>query len=170
MVRQGKAGKGQPRSHDPMAMTDEGHADVVTLRREWQRRYRMAPSAALSLDFLRRDIAYRQQADQHGGLSSDLRRRLAALAGADAGLLPQPRTATLRIKPGSTLVREWSGSTYTVLVLEKGFELAGQLFASLSEVARHITGTHWSGPRFFGLRRGGCTSGRRNPHAGTPDA
>jgi hypothetical protein len=153
-----------------MAMTDEGHADVVTLRREWQRRYRMAPSAALSLDFLRRDIAYHRQADQHCGLSTNLRRRLAALAGADAGLLPQPRTATLRIKSGSTLVREWSGSTYTVLVLEKGFELAGQRFASLSEVARHITGTHWSGPRFFGLRRGRGTSGRRNPNAGTSDA
>ncbi|WP_218127336.1 DUF2924 domain-containing protein [Belnapia rosea] len=151
-------------------MTDNGHADVVALRREWQRRNRMAPSAALSLDFLRRDIAYFQQVDRHGGLSTDLRRRLAALADADADLLPQLQTATLRIKPGSTLVREWSGRTYTVLVLDKGFELAGQRFASLSEVARHITGTHWSGPRFFGLRRGVGTSSRRNPNTGTPDA
>jgi hypothetical protein len=143
---------------------------VVALRAEWQRLHRMAPPAALSLDFLRRDIAYRQQADQQGGLSTALRRRLAALAGADAGPLPQLRTPTLRIKPGSTLVREWNGRTYTVLVLDKGFELAGQRFASLSEVARHITGAHWSGPRFFGLRRGGGASGRRSPTAGTCDA
>jgi hypothetical protein len=143
---------------------------VVALRAEWQRLHGMPPPAALSLDFLRRNIAYRQQADQHGGLSIALRRRLAALAGADAGLLPQPRTALLRIKPGSTLVREWNGRTYTVLVLEQGFELAGQRFASLSEVARHITGAHWSGPRFFGLRRGGGASARRTPNAGTDDA
>jgi hypothetical protein len=55
----------------------------------------------------------------------------------------QPRTPTPRIKPGSTLLREWHGRTYTVLALEEGFEMAGQRFVSLSEVARHITGAHW---------------------------
>jgi hypothetical protein len=58
-----------------------------------------------------------------------------------------------RIKPGSTLLREWHGRTYTVLALDGGFEMGGQRFASLSEIARHITGAHWSGPRFFGVRR-----------------
>jgi hypothetical protein len=58
------------------------------------------------------------------------------------------------------LLREWHGRTYTVLVLEDGFEMAGERFASLSEVAHRITGAHWSGPRFFGLRREGKASPR----------
>ena len=57
----------------------------------------------------------------------------------------------LRLKPGSKLMREWRGRTHTVLVLEDGFEHNGQRFASLTQVARAVTGTHWSGPRFFGL-------------------
>lgn len=51
------------------------------------------------------------------------------------------------------LVREWHGHSHTVLVLEDGFEHAGQRYASLSHIARVITGAHWSGPRFFGLGR-----------------
>jgi hypothetical protein len=77
------------------------------------------------------------------------------LASREAGAAPQARTQTPRVKAGSTLLREWHGRTYTVLALDDGFEMAGKRFASLSEIARQITGTHWSGPRFFGLRRGG---------------
>jgi hypothetical protein len=58
-----------------------------------------------------------------------------------------------RLKPGSTLVRAWHGETHTVLVLEDGFEHQGRRYASLSQIARLVTGAHWSGPRFFGLRR-----------------
>jgi hypothetical protein len=119
----------------------------------------MVAPAAASPDFLQRDVAYRLQADQHGRLSADARRRLAALANGDPTGAPQPRSPMPRIKAGSTLLREWHGRTYTVLALDEGFEMAGQRFASLSEVARHITGAHWSGPRFFGLRQGGRTIG-----------
>jgi len=55
------------------------------------------------------------------------------------------------VKPGTTLLREWGGQTYRVIVVEDGFIFRDQRFASLSEVAREITGTRWSGPRFFGL-------------------
>jgi hypothetical protein len=57
------------------------------------------------------------------------------------------------MKPGLRLVREWRGETHTVLVLEDGFEWNGNRRRSLSAIAREITGTHWSGPRFFGLKR-----------------
>ncbi|MBC4019282.1 DUF2924 domain-containing protein [Siccirubricoccus deserti] len=140
--------------HQAASSTCESHVNAAELREAWQRLHRAAAPAALSPDMLRRDVAYRQQADRHGGLSADVRRRLAALARAGASQASQPRPRTPRIKPGSTLLREWHGRTYTVLALEEGFEMAGQRFASLSEVARHITGAHWSGPRFFGLRRG----------------
>ncbi|MBP0465211.1 DUF2924 domain-containing protein [Roseomonas sp. PWR1] len=151
MPRPRKAGSGLP----------EGESPAAALRQAWERLHGRPAPAALSLDFLQRDIAYRQQADQHSGLSAEARRRLADLACGASSRAPQARTSTPRLKPGSTLLREWHGRTYTVLALEEGFEMAGQRFASLSQVARHITGVHWSGPRFFGLRRGGATAGAR---------
>jgi hypothetical protein len=158
VARQRGAGSDLPRRHAPAGALQGDRADLAALKQEWQRLRRMEVPTALSPDFLRRDIAYRQQANQHGGLSADARRRLAALASSDADQAPPPRPHAPRIKAGSTLLRDWRGRTYTVLALEQGFEMAGQRFASLSEVARHITGAHWSGPRFFGLRRGGGVS------------
>jgi Protein of unknown function (DUF2924) len=52
-------------------------------------------------------------------------------------------------------VREWRGVTHTVLVQTPGFEWNGRRHRSLTIIAHEITGAHWSGPRFFGLRRGG---------------
>ena len=60
-----------------------------------------------------------------------------------------PRQA---LTPGTRLVREWQGRTHHVSVLAKGFDYEGRTFRSLSAIARHITGTHWSGPQFFGLK------------------
>ncbi|MBF0311688.1 MAG: DUF2924 domain-containing protein [Magnetococcales bacterium] len=57
--------------------------------------------------------------------------------------------------PGARLIREWQGVEYVVTVLDDGFEYQGRKFKSLSSVAKAITGTHWSGPLFFGLRKGG---------------
>ena len=59
-------------------------------------------------------------------------------------------------KPGARLVREWHGRTHTVTVTEDGFEFAGASYPSLTQVAKKITGAHWSGPCFFGLVRSGA--------------
>jgi hypothetical protein len=59
----------------------------------------------------------------------------------------------VRLKPGTRLVREWKGRTYTVETEEQGFRYGATSYASLSHVARAITGTRWSGPRWFGLIR-----------------
>ena len=56
-------------------------------------------------------------------------------------------------KPGTRLIREWRGVTHAVLVHADGYEWQGERHRSLSLIARAITGAHWSGPRFFGLRR-----------------
>jgi hypothetical protein len=61
------------------------------------------------------------------------------------------------LKPGARLVREWHGRTHTVTVTEDGFEYVGLSYRSLSNIAKKITGTHWSGPRFFGLVRSGAS-------------
>lgn len=60
----------------------------------------------------------------------------------------------IRLKPGTRLVRRWHGKAYCVLVLDGGFEHDGRRYVSLSQISRAITGAQWSGPRFFGLRRG----------------
>ena len=59
---------------------------------------------------------------------------------------------SVRPKPGTRLIREWQGRTYVVEVGDTDFLHDGNSYASLSHVARAITGTRWSGPRFFGLR------------------
>ena len=126
------------------------------LRREWRRLHRAAPPARLSRDLLLRSIAHRLQEDAFGGLGPAARRRLASLArGSAAKGRPAAAPAAVRLKPGTTLVREWHGRTHTVLVLaDGGFEHQGRRYASLTRLARAITGARWSGPRFFGLRRG----------------
>ncbi len=122
------------------------------LRREWRRLYRSHPPLHIRRDLLVLAIAWKLQEKVHGGLTAAQKRRLAGMAeelkkGGDLSAGP-----AIRLKPGSRLVREWRGETHDVLVLEDGFEWNGERHHSLSAIAREITGTHWSGPRFFGLK------------------
>lgn len=82
--------------------------------------------------------------------TAELEAKLKALTVKKGGALSAG--PVIRMKPGSRLVREWRGKTHDVLVLEDGFEWNGERRRSLSAIAREITGTHWSGPRFFGLK------------------
>ena len=63
---------------------------------------------------------------------------------------PSPAQA---FEVGTVITREWQGRRHEVLVTAQGFEHQGEVHASLSEVARKITGVRWNGPRFFGLRK-----------------
>jgi Protein of unknown function (DUF2924) len=65
--------------------------------------------------------------------------------------LSNPSASAITLRKGNRLVREWNGTTHTVLVLASGFEWQGRQYRSLSQIAETITGAHWSGPRFFGL-------------------
>ncbi len=127
------------------------------LRAEWQRVTRH-PAPSISPDLLRRGIAYRLQEVAHGGLTTAVSRELNDLAKRIArGESPLPWTA-IRLKPGTLLLRTWRGKTYCVVVGDRGFVYDDRVFPSLSPIAHEITGTPWSGPRFFGLRskRAGC--------------
>jgi hypothetical protein len=98
---------------------------------------------------LRRLVAQRLQERRHGALPALVARELARIAIGGSGTEPaRPRVELL---PGTRLVREWNGQTITVEVLENGFRYADRTWRSLSEIARRVTGAHWSGPRFFGL-------------------
>ena len=128
-----------------------GHAE---LRDEWRRLFRSQPPKRISRDVLELGVAWKLQERVLGGLNRTTGRRLSALADSlsATGDIAKPRSATL--KPGARLLREWNGETHAVLVLEDGFEWRGRRWCSLSVIAREITGTRWSGPRFFGLNTG----------------
>ncbi|CBJ41549.1 MULTISPECIES: DUF2924 domain-containing protein [Ralstonia solanacearum species complex] len=121
----------------------------------WDRHFPRRPSHH-NRDYVESRIAYRIQELAYGALPAGLRRHLVE-AGAR---LSKIKTATGRgsqlvLMPGTTLIREWDEREYRVTVTPDGlFELNGQVFKSLSAAARHITGTQWNGPRFFGLRDG----------------
>ena len=99
-----------------------------------------------------RGIAYKIQEAAHGGLSKPTLRRLKILSEQSASGVGSKLERQAAFKPGTTLLREWNGTTHEVQVLADGFEWRGHTFASLSKIANAITGAHWSGPRFFGLR------------------
>jgi len=123
------------------------------LREIWQRRVGSPPQHA-STELTRRWLSWELQAQLRGGLDAATRRRLSQLA---KSLRTNPTAEPIARRgptPGSVLMREWNGVTHRVLVLDEGFSWNSERYSSLSDVAFRITGTRWSGPRFFGLRQG----------------
>ena len=101
-----------------------------------------------STPFLARLLAYELQVRKHGGLRKRARSTLTAIV---SNKMPGPQVKTAT--PGTRLVREWTGVRHVVDVTKAGAIYRGKAYGSLSAVAREITGTRWSGPRFFGLQR-----------------
>jgi len=122
------------------------------LRDEWRRLYRGQPPR-LSRDLLIRSLAYRMQELTHGGLSRSTQRKLTSLTREMTLKGTVSVAADVHLKPGTRLMREWHGKTHLIIVLEDGFEFDGKNYPSLTRIAHLITGAHWSGPRFFGLKR-----------------
>jgi Protein of unknown function (DUF2924) len=114
------------------------------LRRRWRAVFGRTPPAALSKDLLGRMIAWRLQERAFGGLNRESLGFLDAFTRHDG-------SSRRRLKPGTVLVRDYHGQRHTVTVAADGFEWQGTTYASLSAIARAITGTAWSGPRFFAL-------------------
>jgi hypothetical protein len=126
---------------------------IFELRGEWRRLHRMPPPMRLSRDLLIRGITYKLQERTYGGLSKATARKLEQAAVDPLSRGAAKPTPPISLKPGTRLVREWRGVTHTALIHAEGIEWGGQRYRFLSVVARKITGAHWSGPRFFGLRR-----------------
>ena len=138
-------------------------ADISDLRDRWKTLYGKAPSGQIGRSFLIRAIAYRLQEQAFGGLKPATRRLLARIADESAATNSPKRRQICKAQAGTILVREWQGSAHRITVLDDGVAFNGKRYRSLSEVAREITGSRWSGPRFFGLR----SPGMENNH-GTP--
>jgi Protein of unknown function (DUF2924) len=123
------------------------------LRAAWRALRCGEPIAPSSRDLMIREIAYTMQERAHGGLAPAVKRRLRALANEMEANGAGDFVSAPLLKPGTRLLREWGGKTHIVVVLDDGFEYEGGRYRSLTEIARRITGAHWSGPRFFGLRK-----------------
>lgn len=124
------------------------------LRSRWDALLGEAAPPIESQEMLALALAWRLQERASGGLSNSARRRMQQLiASSWTGLDKRRTTSESRLQPGTCLIREWRSETFVIEVSESGYLLAGQLYKSLSEVARVITGTRWNGPAFFGLRQ-----------------
>jgi hypothetical protein len=121
------------------------------LREEWQRVIG-TPAPAIPITLIERAIAYELQAKRHGGLRPALRRTIERMA-KEMEKRGSVRSFEPSLLPGTRLSRDWHGRTYHVLVLEDGFQFQDRHYRSLTQIAGAITGTAWSGPRFFGLSR-----------------
>jgi Protein of unknown function (DUF2924) len=130
--------------------------DLSGLSARWHSVFRRKAPDHLPRHLLYRILAYRLQADRFGDLDRDTHRFLDQVAAGTRNATEIPaasnRASRHGLAPGTILVREWDGKPQRVMVLEDGFTWNGTTYRSLAEIAFAMTGTRWSGPRFFGIR------------------
>ena len=125
---------------------------IDQLKERWRSIYNCAPPGRSSKKLLVSAIAYRLQEQVFGGLKPSVRTMLERVsANSIANRVPPVRPVS-KASTGTVLIRDWRGQSHRVTVLERGVSYRQRNYRSLSEVARIITGTRWSGPRFFGLK------------------
>jgi len=123
------------------------------LRERWQTLFGAEAPPKLRSSLIVQGIAYRLQEKALGGLKPATVRLLERIAD-DAAARRQsaPTPEKIRVNAGTVLIREWHGTKHQVTVLNDGFLFRAKRFRSLSQIARAITGSRWSGPLFFGLK------------------
>lgn len=138
------------------------------LRTEWMRMFRR-DSPDVSADILARAISYHRQERALGSLTAASRRHIKRIAGQldETGAVTFKAARANDLKAGTRLARDWHGKTHHILVLDDGFLFEERKYRSLSQIANVITGSRWSGPRFFGLikRKGAQSVKRASEHA-----
>lgn len=125
-------------------LTDKSRFELAQCYREF---LGSEPPKRVGGKTLARIIAWEVQAKRTGGLKKSVRAELRRVK-ADKTVRP----SETRPRPGTRLVREWNGVKHVVDIDEEGIKYLGKTYNSLSAIAKKITGTHWSGPRFFGLK------------------
>ena len=131
-------------------IADLSDLGLEDLRQVWRARLGGRAPSVSSSALLRRWLSWELQAQIQSGFDPTTRRQLRELGRAKAQFSRSPRISGLR--PGTVLTREHAGKTHRVMVLERGYAWEGGQYASLTDIAFRITGTRWSGPRFFGLK------------------
>lgn len=133
-------------------VADIEQADSSRLKEIWTKELGVTSPPIRAYETFRRMVAWRVQEKYLGGLSQSAMTQLDRLVVA-LDRDPKGEHIMFKLKPGYTLVREWKGGRHLVKVLVDGFIYEGVTYNSLSEIARLITGTRWSGPLFFGLKK-----------------
>jgi hypothetical protein len=128
-------------------------ATVPSLKAQWKAALKRDPPRFAKRGFLTQVLAWEVQARAFGGLKSSIHRQLLALGAQNCSSTSKIIQPVVKLRPGVKLFRSWRGVTHEVMVTDKGFLWRGQPFDSLSTIAREITGTRWSGPLFFGLKK-----------------
>ncbi|MCL4553491.1 MAG: DUF2924 domain-containing protein [Candidatus Marsarchaeota archaeon] len=144
-------------------ITDLHSLAYAELQALWRTLYGKEPTST-NRPFLIKRLAYRIQELAYGGLSERAHKMMDDILDthgfdenggkSDARRREQKRKSGMPVA-GTRLVREWNGRVYEVIVTYGGFEYEGKLYRSLSAITKVITGTHWNGREFFGLRRKG---------------
>jgi len=122
------------------------------LKDRWRSLYGTQSPKNIHRSLLIAAVAHRMQENALGALKSSVRRHLMQAANNPATPRLSPHFPSLRPRAGTVLVRDWGGATHQAKVLEDGILFRSKRYKSLSEVARVITGSRWSGPLFFGLK------------------
>jgi hypothetical protein len=141
----------QTSGHDMAYMAS---LSALELAQKWRLHFSGVVPNHLPKSILARLLAYKLQEQRLGGFSKKSVAYLKAIeADLKSGKKPEtPYPLQQRLKPGCQLIREHQGIEHCITVVEGGFEWEGQVYASLSSVAKAITGTNWNGHRFFGLK------------------
>ena len=126
------------------------HLNRDSLAKRWVAVFGAAPPPRTSRPLMIRAVAYKMQERMFGGLPASTRRMLLG-----ESVMPRVPGQSRQVSPGTVLLREWQGATHQVIVGDDGVLYRGQRYRSLSKVARLITGSRWSGPAFFGLKKYG---------------
>ena len=135
-------------------IADLGHLPMADLWVLWDRYFERRPDHP-NRTHVESRVAYKLQEEVHGGLAPQTRQRLEAIGAKHSKIRLRAKPRTFSFAPGTVLLREWGEREHRVTVNADGhFEYEGHRFKSLTAVARHITGQHWSGPLFFGLKGG----------------
>lgn len=134
--------------------------DLPELRDRWKVLYGRPAPPSFRSKLLRRALAYKLRVNAYGDLSPAMKKRLRDIADAVRNGNADAVLKIPLLKPGTQLIRRWKGQTLTVTVLEDGFTWEGRIYNSLSALAKAITGTSWSGQKFFGVRQ--KNSGNKN--------
>lgn len=124
----------------------------LELQKLWNNCFRRSPHCQMRRELMIQILAHEIQKQEYGGLSDPARRRIRNLSRAGRNAFTASALRGSFLKPGTRLIREWKNQAHVVTVAERGFEYQGSRYDSLSEIARTITGTRWSGPLFFGLK------------------
>lgn len=114
------------------------------LQTEWKQHFKKSPPANARSEFLRNHLSWHQQAKQYGGLSRKAKSQVKQLTQQLRDGVDLTPSNDLALKPGTKLLREYKRCNYEVMVCEDGYQYDGQLFSSLSKIAREITGTRWN--------------------------